>query len=86
MSGLGESLGMSPRNMMVLVDGLEKEGLVRRVSHEQDRWITLVERPPGRQAGCEQEIGPSHLAAAALFDDLTCEDRAVLLRLFAQNH
>src|SRR5689334_4702173 len=34
MSELGEPLGMSPRNMTVLVDGLEKEGLVRRVSHQ----------------------------------------------------
>ena len=81
MSELGESLGMSPRNLTVLVDGLEKEGLVRRVSHQVDRRIKLVELTPAGKEVAELEIGPSHLAAAALFDDLTPEERGELLRL-----
>ncbi|WP_292339526.1 MarR family transcriptional regulator [Mesorhizobium sp.] len=81
MSELGESLGMSPRNMTVLVDGLESEGLVRRVSHHQDRRIKLVELTEAGRQVAEQEIGPSHLAAAALFDDFTPEERGELLRL-----
>jgi len=43
MGELGELLGMSPRNVTVLVDGLEKEQLVRRVPHERDRRATYIE-------------------------------------------
>jgi DNA-binding MarR family transcriptional regulator len=81
MSELGESLGMSPRNMTVLVDGLEKEGLVRRVSHRHDRRIKLVELTQAGRRVAEQEIGPSQSAAATLFDDFTPEERGELLRL-----
>ncbi|WP_229910729.1 MarR family winged helix-turn-helix transcriptional regulator [Streptomyces aurantiogriseus] len=80
MGELGEPLGMSPRNMTVLVDGLEKEGLVRRVGHPQDRRVKLVELTPAGRRVVEQELGPSHAAAAALFDDFTPEERAELLR------
>jgi DNA-binding MarR family transcriptional regulator len=81
MSELGEPLGMSPRNMTVLVDGLEKEGLVRRVSHQHDRRIKLVELTQAGRQIAEQELRPSQLAAAALFDDFTPEERGELLRL-----
>lgn len=81
MSDLGASLGMSPRNMTVLVDGLAKEGLVRRVSHPRDRRITLVELTPAGRQVAEQELGPSQSAAGALFDDFTPKERSELLRL-----
>lgn len=81
MSELGESLGMSPRNMTVLVDGLEREGLVRRVSHEHDRRVKLVELTSAGRKIAEQELGPSLSAAARLFDDFTPEERGELLRL-----
>ncbi|MDT0321182.1 MarR family winged helix-turn-helix transcriptional regulator [Streptomyces millisiae] len=81
MSELGESLGMSPRNMTVLVDGLEKEGLVRRVSHQHDRRVKLVELTEAGRRVAEQELGPSQKAAASLFDDFTPEERDELLRL-----
>jgi DNA-binding MarR family transcriptional regulator len=81
MSELGEPLGMSPRNMTVLVDGLEKEGLVRRVSHRHDRRIKLVELTEAGRQVAERELGSSQAAAAALFDDLTPEERGELLRL-----
>lgn len=84
MSDLGESLGMSPRNMTVLVDGLEKEGLVRRVSHPHDRRIKLIELTQDGRRVAEQELGPSQSAAAALFDDFTPEERGELLRLLAK--
>ncbi|TQE27905.1 MarR family transcriptional regulator [Streptomyces ipomoeae] len=84
MGELGEPLGMSPRNMTVLVDGLEKEGLVRRVSHPHDRRVKLVELTPAGRRVVEQELGPSHAAAAALFDDFTPEERAELLRLLVK--
>ncbi|WP_322658030.1 MarR family winged helix-turn-helix transcriptional regulator [Streptomyces justiciae] len=84
MSELGEPLGLSPRNMTVLVDGLEKEGLVRRVTHPRDRRIRLVELTPAGRQVVEQELAPSQAAAAALFDDFTSEERSELLRLLAK--
>ncbi|WP_432192529.1 MarR family winged helix-turn-helix transcriptional regulator [Streptomyces sp. bgisy027] len=84
MSELGEPLGMSPRSMTVLVDGLEKEGLVRRVTHPHDRRVKLVELTPAGRQVAQRELGPSHAAAAALFDDFTAEERAELLRLLVK--
>jgi len=81
MSEFGEFLGMSPRNMTVLVDGLEKENLVRRVAHPKDRRITLVELTAAGKQVAEKELGASQLAAAALFNDLTAAEREELLRL-----
>jgi len=81
MSEFGESLGMSPRNMTVLVDGLAKEGLVRRVNHPHDRRIKLIELTPAGREVAEKELGPSQLAAATLFDDFTPEERDEFLRL-----
>ena len=33
MSDLADALGVTPRNITALVDGLEEEGMVRRVAH-----------------------------------------------------
>jgi len=43
MNVLSERLNVSARNITVLVDGLEKDSLVRRVSHPTDRRATLIE-------------------------------------------
>lgn len=81
MSELGEQLGMSPRNMTVLVDGLEKEGMVRRVGHPSDRRIKLVELTDTGRRMAEQELGPAQEAVAAVFDAFTPEERDTLFRL-----
>ncbi|SLH96384.1 Putative transcriptional regulator, MarR [Mycobacteroides abscessus subsp. massiliense] len=84
MSELGEYLGMSPRNMTVLIDGLEKENLVRRVPHERDRRITCVEITDAGRKIAKTELGPSEMASAALFDDLSTREQAELLRLLTK--
>lgn len=84
MSEFGESLGMSPRNMTVLVDGLAKEGLVRRVDHPRDRRIKLIELTPAGREVAEKELGPSQVAAATLFDDFTPAERDEFLRLLGK--
>src|SRR4029450_5734687 len=43
MATLRARLGVSARNITVLVDGLERDGFVERVPHPQDRRATLVE-------------------------------------------
>lgn len=81
MSEVGEQYGMSPRSMTVLVDGLEKEGLLRRIPHEVDRRVTLIEITPQGERYVKSALEPSQLAMAALFDDLAPEERADFLRL-----
>lgn len=84
MSEIGEYLGMSPRSMTVLIDGLEKEGLVRRVPHERDRRITCLEITDTGRKFALTELGPSQLAAATLFDDLSAKEQDDLLRLLGK--
>lgn len=84
MSELGEFVGMSPRNMTVLIDGLEKENLVRRVPHERDRRITCVEITDAGREITQAQLGPSELTSAALFDDLATREQAELLRLLTK--
>ena len=81
MSQLGERLNVSPRNVTVLVDGLEKEQLVRRVAHPSDRRAILVEiTDAGRKA--HQGIYAAHAdRAAALFDALTAVEQRALLEV-----
>ena len=43
--------------MTVLVDGLEKEGVVRRVSHQHDRGIKLVELTESGRHVAEEQVG-----------------------------
>src|SRR5688500_10110341 len=81
MSALGEHLGVTPRNVTVLVDGLEAEGLARRVAHPQDRRATVVELT----AAGQQMIGGAfadHIdRVSVLFDRLTPREQAALLKI-----
>jgi DNA-binding MarR family transcriptional regulator len=82
MADLAETLMVTPRNVTALVDGLEAEGLVRRVPHSTDRRVTLVE------LACESKLVASQFetyqaSIACLFDRLDDADRVVLARLFA---
>ena len=81
MSALGEHLGVTPRNVTVLVDGLEAEGLARRVQHPQDRRATIVELTDAGQ----QMIGAAFAAhidrVAVLFERLTQREQATLLKI-----
>ncbi|HJW10964.1 MAG TPA: MarR family transcriptional regulator [Albitalea sp.] len=81
MGQLSERLKVSARNVTVLVDGLEREKLVRRLSHPTDRRATLVEiTEPGRSM--HRRIYASHAdRAAALFDALTQEEQRSLMRV-----
>jgi DNA-binding MarR family transcriptional regulator len=81
MADLADTLMVTPRNVTALVDGLEAEGLVRRVPHSTDRRVTLVE------LACESKLVASQFetyqaSIARLFDPLDDADRAALARLF----
>jgi DNA-binding MarR family transcriptional regulator len=85
MRDLGTQLGLSPRNMTAIVDGLEDTGLVARRPHPTDRRATLVELSASGTAEAERELGPRLDAMAELFACLTPAERqqfsAILARL-----
>jgi len=84
MSALGAAHDQTPRSMTVLVDGLEREGLVRRTRHADDRRVTLVSLTPAGRALASQQLVPAWKEAAALFDELSEHDRTELLRLLTE--
>ena len=75
MTELSEMMGVSPRNITVLVDGLEREGFVRRLPHERDRRVTLVEITPSGKQTAQQFVAPHQSAVAQLFRDLSETDQ-----------
>lgn len=82
MSGLSEELDVTARNVTALVDGLEAEGLVRRVPHPTDRRATVVELTEvGKGYGCQMAAGGHLDAIADLFRDLPPADQCELLRI-----
>ena len=85
MADLAEALAVTPRNVTALVDGLESEGLVRRVPHSTDRRITLVELTCN-SAKIEAQFATYQASLARLFTGLDDTDRASLLRLMTLLH
>ena len=81
MSGLGDELGVTPRNVTALVDGLEEEGLVRRSPHPTDRRATIIEMTPHGARACGKRYEEHPAAVAEVFDALSGEEQGELLRL-----
>jgi DNA-binding MarR family transcriptional regulator len=81
MADLAETLMVTPRNVTALVDGLEADGLVRRVPHSTDRRVTLVELTceSSRVTG---QFEAFQASVAELFAGLDERDRTALDRLF----
>ena len=84
MTELSEMMGVSPRNITVLVDGLEKERLARRVAHERDRRVTLVEITPSGKRLAQQVMAPHQAAVAQLFGDLSVAEQKQLLAVLGK--
>ena len=80
MADLADALAVTPRNVTALVDGLESDGLVRRVPHSTDRRITLVELT-GSSDHVAEQFGRYQASIASLFADMTAEERQTLHRL-----
>jgi DNA-binding MarR family transcriptional regulator len=80
MADLAESLGVTPRNVTALVDGLEAESLVRRVAHPSDRRVTMVEITGGATE-VEQQFRSFRAAIEGLLGGLSEADRRTLERV-----
>jgi DNA-binding MarR family transcriptional regulator len=75
MRALSDELGLTPRNMTALVDGLEGERLVRRVAHPTDRRATLIELTPQGDDAAEESLEPRLKQLGDLFDDLSTTEQ-----------
>jgi DNA-binding MarR family transcriptional regulator len=84
MSVLRDRLGVSARNITVLVDGLEKEGFARRVPHLRDRRATVIELTDAGRAAHRRVYATHADRAAALFATLTPADQEHLARILAR--
>ena len=82
MSELSDELGVTARNVTALVDGLEGEGLVRRVPHATDRRATVIElTATGAKHGLEMGAGGLLDKVADLFRGLTAGEQEQLFGL-----
>lgn len=84
MSALSDDLVVTPRNVTVLVDALEAQGLVRRQAHPTDRRAILVELTPQGVETCAVMYTRHMEAVGELFSDLDPNDQRELLRLLNQ--
>lgn len=80
MADLAQGLGVTPRAVTALVDGLEEESLVRRVAHPTDRRVTMIEITGGA-AEVEEQFGALRQAIDALLSTVSEEDRRMLARV-----
>ena len=85
MADLADALAVTPRNVTALVDGLEAEGLVRRIPHSTDRRVTLVELTCNHDRVAAQ-FGTYQDSIERLFDDLTAVEQGTLLGLLSRLH
>ena len=85
MADLADALTVTPRNVTALVDGLEAEGLIRRLPHSTDRRVTLVELAC-TPALVESQFRAFQESVGGLFVDLGNDDRQTLLRLLTTLH
>lgn len=81
MSALSDELVVSPRNITVLVDALEANGLVQRQAHPTDRRAIVIELTPKGVETCGAMYSQHIEAVAELFTDLSEADQRELLRL-----
>lgn len=86
MNELSELLGVTPRNITALVDGLEADGLLARRPHATDRRATVIELTE-RGSTVAAELRATHEAEMTeLFRALSPADQAELLRLIRLVH
>lgn len=81
MATLSGRLGVTPRSVTALVDGLEVEGLARRTPHPSDRRATVIEMTDRGRSIVGEQFAAHRDRAAALFAHLPPEDQRELLRL-----
>lgn len=75
MGDLADAVELSARNMTVLADGLETDGLIRRVPHPSDRRATLLELTGDGRTEADGALAPRLAKIATVFEALTDGER-----------
>ena len=83
MSDLSDRLGVTPRNITKLVDGLESEGLVIRSPHPDDRRATIVTLTAAGEVVTKESMLRNE-ATRELFSELSDRDRADFVRVLTR--
>ncbi len=84
MAQFGAVNDLSKRSMTVIVDGLVREGLVRRSPHPSDGRVTLVELTAEGEELVTTELIPAHAETAALLDELSLDERQKFIRVLGR--
>jgi DNA-binding MarR family transcriptional regulator len=84
MRTLADELGLSPRNITALVDGLEGDDLVARQPHPSDRRAVMVELTTSGAEAADAVLGPRIIAMSGLFDVLDDDEREQFSHLVAR--
>jgi DNA-binding MarR family transcriptional regulator len=84
MGDLSTALGVTPRNVTTIVDGLEREGLLVRHRDLDDRRAILLELTEKGRAQVEQVHGVQHDLAERMFSALNPDERCTLYLLLGR--
>jgi DNA-binding MarR family transcriptional regulator len=78
-AALADALRVKPSNLAVMLDGLEAEGLIRRIEDTQNRRANLLRLTPAGRALLRRAKAQEALVEAGLAAGLGAAERATLL-------
>jgi DNA-binding MarR family transcriptional regulator len=81
MHALADELGVTPRNITALIDGLEEDGLVERQRHPSDRRATVIALTELGNRVTESWWDDHIVRTSEIFDALGDRDQRTLLRI-----
>lgn len=84
MRELTDLLGVSPTNVTALIDSLEKDSLVKRGPHPEDRRATIITLTPRAEQMLTQSCSAYRERVAQLFNTLEPAECAQLLELMSK--
>jgi MarR family 2-MHQ and catechol resistance regulon transcriptional repressor len=84
LSDIRSDMNISAANVSVLVDGLQRDGLVRRVANETDRRSTYVELTEDGKTLCASVVPKMAQAIADLCSEFSEPERASLTDLLGR--
>lgn len=84
MTDVSAALGVTPRNVTTIVDGLEHKGLVRRQHDQHDRRAILLELTEQGRAHIARVQTLHQTIGEQFFAPLDAEERCLLLRLLTK--
>jgi DNA-binding MarR family transcriptional regulator len=84
MTDIGTGLGVSPTNVTKMVDGLERDGLVRRVRHDDDKRKTWTELTPEGEKTFEAALPRVLEFTDSVWGELTEDEKRSLVHVLSK--